>query len=308
MTKTKIALRTLSSKRTYCLWYRGGLYRYIPRLFPYLTRTVSFLPPSSCIITSLYLSKWSVCIYSEDVLPYKQRFWVLYLLGITWTYCDYRCRVLTQCWHSVFCIYNSRLHHYKHHTHFLLWAHYSNCYRMYGPCSCPTRTPGPSIRILYPAARVSGARVFSARQHARRVYFSPAQLSSQHALHALSSAEMPCCNVVSRYEVRPVYGLRRPTRCRMAVVRWPWRSRYTPVWHARVRIRHVMVCTSHPRVRIHAIRGSVHTMRGSSPYGRPTLQKVICNFDIRFVISDASQQQKTLLISYTLSTWIAYIP
>ena len=30
-----------------------------------------------------------------------------------------------------------------------------------------------------------------------------------------------------------------------------------------------------------------------------TLQKVICNFDIRFVISDASQQQKTLLISYT---------
>ena len=41
-----------------------------------------------------------------------------------------------------------------------------------------------------------------------------------------------------------------------------------------------------------------------------TLQKVICNFDICFVISDASQQQKTLLISYTepLSTWIAYIP
>ena len=30
-----------------------------------------------------------------------------------------------------------------------------------------------------------------------------------------------------------------------------------------------------------------------------TLQKVICNFDICFVISDASQQQKTLLISYT---------
>ena len=29
------------------------------------------------------------------------------------------------------------------------------------------------------------------------------------------------------------------------------------------------------------------------------LQKVICNFDIRFVLSDASQQQKTLLISYT---------
>ena len=30
-----------------------------------------------------------------------------------------------------------------------------------------------------------------------------------------------------------------------------------------------------------------------------TLQKVICNFDIRFVISDASHQQKTLLFSYT---------
>ena len=50
-------------------------------------------------------------------------------------------------------------------------------------------------------------------------------------------------------------------------IRSPWRSRYTPVWHARVRIRHVMVCTSHPRVRIHA-------MRGSSPYGRPMRRSI----------------------------------
>ena len=36
---------------------------------------------------------------------------------------------------------------------------------------------------------------------------------------------------------------------------------------------------------------------GGAP--RTTLQKVICNFDILFVILDASQQQNSLFISYT---------